>query len=75
MGAGMGWGRKSPQISTPSPQRGLILKTLPRQWKQNCLVAMRMQVRSLALLGGLRIWGIAVSCGVGGRHGSDAALQ
>ena len=33
---------------------------------------MRTRVRSLASLGGLRIWRcVAVSCGVGHRHGSD----
>ena len=34
---------------------------------------MRLQVRSLALLSGLRIL-VTVSCGVGCRHGSDPAL-
>ena len=34
---------------------------------------MRLRVQSLALLGGLRS-GIAVSCSVGCRHGSDPAL-
>ena len=34
---------------------------------------MRLWVRSLALLGGLRI-SIAVSCGIGCRHGSDPAF-
>ena len=34
---------------------------------------MRLQVRSLALLSGLRI-GVAVSCDVGRRRGSDPAL-
>ena len=42
-------------------------------WKRIQLVSMRMQVPSLASLRGLRI-GIAVSCGVGGRHGSDAQI-
>ena len=33
---------------------------------------MRTRVRSLASLGGLRIWRcVAASCGVGHRHGSD----
>ena len=56
------------------------------QWKGIRLGTMRLQVRSLALLSGLRIWhchelwcrsktwlrsGIAVSCGVGCRPGSD----
>ena len=43
------------------------------QWKQIWLVCMRMQVRSLALLSGLRI-GIAMSCGVGRRSSSDPVL-
>ena len=34
---------------------------------------MRLRVQSLALLSGLRV-GVAVSCGVGCRHGSDPAL-
>ena len=34
---------------------------------------MRLQVQSLALLSGLRC-GVAVSCGVGHRHGSGPAL-
>ena len=34
---------------------------------------MRLRVRSLALLNGLRIC-VAVSCGVGGRRGSDPVL-
>ena len=33
-----------------------------------------MQVRSLALLSGLRIPGVAMSCGVGCRLGSDTVL-
>ena len=59
------------------------------QWKQIGLVSMRTQVRSLALLRGLRIWhccelwcrsqmrlgsGIAVSCVAGRRCGLDLAL-
>ena len=45
------------------------------QWKGILLASMRMLVRSLALLSGLRIWHcIAVSCGVGCRHGSDSVL-
>ena len=42
------------------------------QWKQMCL-----WVWFLALLSGLRIWGsgVAMSCGVGCRHGSDPALR
>jgi len=47
------------------------------QWKQIRLGTMRMRVRSLALLSGLRIWccpGAAVSCGVGPRRGSDLVL-
>ena len=40
------------------------------QGKQIRLGTMRLWVRSLALLSGLRS-GIAVSCGVGHRHGSD----
>ena len=43
------------------------------QWKQIQLVSMRMQVQSLASVTGLRI-GIAMSCGVGGRWGSDPML-
>ena len=34
---------------------------------------MRFRVQSLALLSGLRI-GVAMSCGVGRRHGSDPTL-
>ena len=59
------------------------------QWKQIRLGTMRLRVRSLALLSGLRIqyccelWCrlqmllrsvVAVSCGVGHRQGSDLAL-
>ena len=43
------------------------------QQKQIQLGTMRLRVRSLALLSGLRI-GIAVSCGVGHSCGSDLAL-
>ena len=43
------------------------------QQKQICLGTMRFWVRSLASLSGLRIH-IALSCGVGHRHGSDLAL-
>ena len=43
------------------------------QQKQIQLVSMRMRVQSLTLLSGLSI-GIAVSCGIGSRHGSDLAL-
>ena len=42
------------------------------QWKQTRLGTMKFWVPSLALLRGLRI-GIAVSCGVGRRCGSDLA--
>ena len=38
----------------------------------NQVGSMKMQVRSLASLSGLRI-GVAVSCGVGCRHGWDLA--
>ena len=38
------------------------------------LVSMRTQVRSLALLSGLRIQRCLVSCGVGRRCGSDPEL-
>ena len=41
--------------------------------KRICLGTMRFWVRSLASLSGLRIH-IALSCGVGHRHGSDLAL-
>ena len=37
------------------------------QWKRIQVVSMRMRVRSLALLSGLRISGVALSCGVGHR--------
>ena len=40
---------------------------------KNLTVSVRMQVWSLALLSGLRIWH-ATSCGVGHRYGSDPAL-
>ena len=43
------------------------------QWKQICLVSMRKQVQSLALLSGLGS-GVAASCGVGRRRGSDLVL-
>ena len=42
-------------------------------WKRIQLVAMRMRVKSQALLGGSRIW-VAVSCGVGRRCGLDPML-
>ena len=44
------------------------------QWKQNWRAFIRTQVQSLALCSGLRI-GIAMSCGVGHRHGSDLTLM
>ena len=44
------------------------------QWKQIQLVSMRTQVRSLAQLSGLRIWCVAMSCGVDRRCGSDLML-
>ena len=40
------------------------------RWLTNRLASMRMQVRSLASLSGLRI-GVAVSCGAGHRRGLD----
>jgi len=43
------------------------------QQKRICLGTMRLWVRSLASLSGLRT-GIAVSCGVGRRRSSDLAL-
>ena len=43
------------------------------QWKRVRLASVRTQVQSLALLSGLRI-GVAVSCAVGCRLGSDLAL-
>ena len=43
------------------------------QWKRIRLGTMRLPVRSLALLSGLRIWQ-CVSCGVGHRFGSDLML-
>ena len=43
------------------------------QWKQILLVSMRMQIRSLASISGLRIW-CCCGCGVGHRHGLDLAL-
>ena len=43
------------------------------QQKRTQIASMRMQVRSLALLSGLRT-STAVSCGVGQRLGSDLAL-
>ena len=43
------------------------------QWYRTWLVCMRMQVQSLALLSGLRIR-VAMSCGVGHRHGPDPML-
>ena len=43
------------------------------QWKLIQLGNMRLRVRSLASLSGLRIR-VAVSCGVGHRRGSDLAL-
>ena len=41
------------------------------QWSRTGVVTMRMWVRSLASLRGLRI---AMSCGVGHKHGLDPAL-
>ena len=41
------------------------------QWKQIRLGTMRLQVRSLASLSGLRIWRCRELCGVGPRRGSD----
>ena len=43
------------------------------QWKRIRLGTMRLQVRSLALHRGLRIW-CCLNCGVGHRCGSDPAL-
>ena len=43
------------------------------QWKQIQLASVRMHVRSLALLSGLGS-GVAGSCGIGCRGGSDRAL-
>ena len=43
------------------------------QQKQIWLAFMRMQVRSLASISGLRIW-CCCGCGVGHRHGLDLAL-
>ena len=42
------------------------------QWKRIWLGTMRLQVQSLASLSGLR--SVAVSCGIGRRHGSDHAF-
>ena len=44
------------------------------QQKEIQLVPMRMQVQSLASLSGWLSSGVALSCGVGHRHGSDLAL-
>ena len=59
-------------------KRCLIINGLPgvpvtAQWKWIWLGKMRSQVRSLASLSGLGS-GIAVSCGIGCRRGSDLAL-
>ena len=43
------------------------------QWLMNPTVSMRMQVESLALLSGLRIW-CCCELGVGLRRGSDPEL-
>ena len=43
------------------------------RWLRTQLVSMRMQVRSLASLHGLRV-GVAVSCGISHRRGSDPVL-
>ena len=44
------------------------------QWKRIRLGTMRSQVRSLASLSEIKGSGIAMSCGIGHRHGSDLAL-
>ena len=43
------------------------------QWEEIWLASMRIQIWSLALLSGLRIWCCHI-CGVGCRHGSDPTL-
>ena len=41
---------------------------------ETILTSMGTQLQSLALLSGLRIWCLAVYCGLGPRHGLDLAL-
>ena len=45
------------------------------QGSRTQLGSMKVRVRSLASLRGLRVRHLAVSCGVGRRHGSDPELR
>ena len=69
----MGAGLKRPKKKKKRLQRVPVVAQQVLVVAQHGLVSMRMQVQSLALLSGSRIWHFC-GCGIGHRHGSGSGV-